>query len=376
MHTRRHRSDIEILPFSFFNANEQNSPNFEGDVMRRNWYEVKASAGDAPAVMSIYDEIGMWGVTAKDFISSLSGITSKSVTLEINSPGGSVFDALAIYNALKQSGKDITVKVMGIAASAASFIAMAGKTIVMPENAFMMVHNPMNGVMGNAADMREMADALDKIGNSLVSIYVARTGQSDEQIRSLLAKDSYLSAQECKDLGFADELVPSMAVTAKFERDHLPQNIQALFTASSGGDDPENPDSDAPSDVTADAEAVPAETFAEVVAKIAAEANLTEYVPMWAVDSTIDSVDKIKARVSLAREIVALCTVVNRQGDAKRFISKGNTLAETRAALHEMLAEADAEVTVGVMQKHDGKPSAIKTADIWAECHSKSRGMK
>lgn len=344
--------------------------------MRRNWYEVKASAAGDPAVISIYDEIGMWGVTARDFISSLRGISSNAITLEINSPGGSVFDALAIYNALKSSGKEITVKVMGIAASAASFIAMAGKKIVMPENTFMMVHNPMTGVRGNSADMREMADALDKIGNALVSVYVARTGQSDQQIRDLLAKDSYLSAQECKDFGFADELTPAMAVTAKFEREHLPQNIQSLFTASSGGDDPENPDSDSPPSTEADAEVVPAETFAEVVAKIAAEANLAEYTSNWVLDSSLDSIDKVKARVNLAREIVALCTVINRPDDSKVFISKGCTLAETRAALHDILVKADVETTVGATQKHDDKPSAIKTADIWAECHSKSRSMK
>lgn len=350
--------------------------------MRRNWYEVKATAGDAPAVMSIYDEIGMWGITAKDFIKSLGEIASGAVTLEINSPGGSVFDGLAIYNALRSSGKDITVKVMGIAASAASFIAMAGKKIVMPENSFMMVHNPMNGVFGNADDMREMADALDKVGNSLVAIYAARTGQSVEQIKDLLAKDSYLSAQECKDLGFADELIPAMQVTACFEREHLPQNIQAIFKASSGGDDPENPDAEhveENSKVTVDE---PQETFAEIVAKLAADANLSQFVALWALDPTLDSTEKVKARISVAKEVVALCNIINRPDDAKVFISKGFTLAETRVALNETLAKADAETNVSTTQKQgdkptvDAVPSAVKTSEIWANRHIKSRSMK
>lgn len=350
--------------------------------MRRNWYEVKASADGAQSVMSIYDEIGMWGVTAKDFINSLGQVASDALTLEINSPGGSVFDALAIYNALRSSGKDITVKIMGIAASAASFIAMAGKKIVMPENAFMMVHNPMNGVFGNASDMREMADALDKVGNSLVGIYVARTGQSDAQIRELLAKDSYLSAKECKDLGFADEVVPAMQVTAKFEREHLPQNIQALFQASSGGDDPENPDAEHSEDVIEVSIDHPQETFAETVARISAEAGLSEFATLWALDASLDTTEKVTSAVNQAREIVALCNVVNRKDDAKTFVSKGFTLAETRVALHEILAKADAETSVNTTQKQgdkpsgDVKPSAIKTADIWAKCHNKSRSMK
>ena len=82
--------------------------------MRRNWYTMKAAAGDKPATISIYDEIGMWGVSAKDFITSFRAIEADKITLEINSPGGSVFDALAMFNALKNSGKDITVAVKSV----------------------------------------------------------------------------------------------------------------------------------------------------------------------------------------------------------------------------------------------------------------------
>ena len=134
----------------------------------RTWYSMQAAA-NAPttAEISIFDEIGMWGVTAKQFISDLKALGDvKDITLSLNSPGGSVFDGLAIYNALRSSGANVTVKVMGIAASIASVIAMAGKKIVMPENTFMMVHNPWSFAIGNANDMREMADVLDKLGDS------------------------------------------------------------------------------------------------------------------------------------------------------------------------------------------------------------------
>lgn len=105
-------------------------------------FKFVAATADQPSVLSIYDEIGFWGVQAKDFISDLAKVSSKVLNVEINSPGGDVFAGLAIYNALKGSGKEIVVKVMGVAASAASLIAMAGDKIIMPKNTFMMIHNP------------------------------------------------------------------------------------------------------------------------------------------------------------------------------------------------------------------------------------------
>ena len=100
------------------------------------------AATDTEATLEIYDEIGFWGVQAKEFITQLKGVKAPVLNVEISSPGGDVFAGIAIYNALKASGKEIVVKVMGMAASAASLIAMAGDKIVMPKNSFMMIHNP------------------------------------------------------------------------------------------------------------------------------------------------------------------------------------------------------------------------------------------
>ncbi len=151
----------------------------------KTWFTIKALADDS-AEISIFDEIGMWGVSAKDFINDFRKVNAQKVTLLINSPGGSVFDGLAIYNVLRQSKADVTVKVMGLAASAASFIAMAGKKIVMPKNAFMMVHNPISGIFGNSDEMRKWADTVDKFTLSLIGIYAARTGKSEDEIKALL----------------------------------------------------------------------------------------------------------------------------------------------------------------------------------------------
>jgi len=198
----------------------------------RNWYSMQALAAPNAAEISIYDEIGMWGVTAKQFISDLKALGDvKDITVSINSPGGSVFDGLTIYNALRASGANVTVKVMGIAASIASIIAMAGKKIIMPENTFMMIHNPLNAIYGNADDMREMADILDKVGSSLVATYVARTGKSEEEVKALMDAETYMTAAEAKELGFADEVIPAVEAKAAFEVDRLPENVRSLFLA-------------------------------------------------------------------------------------------------------------------------------------------------
>ncbi len=178
--------------------------------MKKSWYSVKALAKDTAAEISIYDEIGMWGVTAKDFISDLKKVEAKELTLFINSPGGSVFDGLAIYNSLRQHPANVTVKVMGVAASAASFIAMAGDRIVMPENAFLMVHNPMGAVFGNADEMRDWADTLDKIAASLVGIYVARTGKDEKEIKELQELVNYIKGERKSDLMLRQDLINMM----------------------------------------------------------------------------------------------------------------------------------------------------------------------
>ncbi len=137
----------------------------------KSWYSITAKAGTKSADVSIYDEIGYWGVTAKQFIGDIKALDVDVIRLAINSPGGSVFDAIAMYNALRQHTASVEVTVMGVAASAASLVAMSGDKIVMPENAFMMIHNPLNFAYGNADDLRDMAEILDKIGASLVATF-------------------------------------------------------------------------------------------------------------------------------------------------------------------------------------------------------------
>jgi len=196
----------------------------------KNWYSICALNDGAE--ISIYDEIGAYGVSAKAFLADLGKLPDAApLTLRLNSPGGSVFDAVAIYNALQRHAGTVTVSIDGIAASAASYIAMAGDEIIMPENAFLMIHDPSGMVMGTAADMRSMAKALEKIGASLIKGYAAKSGKAEKDIAKLMAKETWLDAAEAVDMGFADTLAAPVKMAASFDVSGFQNTPPAIIKA-------------------------------------------------------------------------------------------------------------------------------------------------
>lgn len=186
---------------------------------RKSWYRMQAANGDATtAEVFIYDEIGLWGIRAKDFIAELKALGDvQAISMYINSPGGDVFDGLAIYNVMKRSTAKVTVYVDGIAASIASIIAMAGDEVVMPKNTFMFVHNPWSFAVGDAEDMRDVADSLEKMEGALLGVYRDKTGLEDDEIKALMDGDTMLTAVEAKEMGFADKIIEPVQMAAKFD---------------------------------------------------------------------------------------------------------------------------------------------------------------
>ena len=128
--------------------------------------------------------------------------------------GVSVFDAVAIYIALQRHAGTGTVSIDGFAAS---YIAMVGDEVIMSENAFLMIHDPSGMVMGTAADMRVMAEALDKIGGSLLRGYAAKSGKPEKDIAALMAKETWLDAAEALEMGFADTMSEPVKMVASFD---------------------------------------------------------------------------------------------------------------------------------------------------------------
>lgn len=193
----------------------------------------KFVASDQGDTLQIFDVIGLWGVQADDFAKRLAAIDGPSLVVEINSPGGDVFTGMTIYNLLKQSGKAIAVKVMGIAASAASVIAMAGDHIEMPSGTFMMIHNASTIDGGNAAQLRKAAELLDKIDDSAVALYARRTKLPESEIRTMLAAETWMEAEDAVRLGFATTLAGAVHAHATFDMKaaKLPPKVAAIFTS-------------------------------------------------------------------------------------------------------------------------------------------------
>lgn len=339
----------------------------------RTWYIVNKADDGTPKSLSIMDDIGAYGVSAKSFLNDLKGVKGDTVDIEINSPGGDVFAGLAIYNGLRHSGKTINVKVLGLAASAASLIAMAGDSIEMPENAFLMIHNPWSFAMGDANEMRATADVLDKIGTGLVATYAKRTGKSEEEIKSLLDAETWMTAQEAVDAGFATKVTAAAQVKASFELERLPENVRAAYQAHQDAPDidPEHPDTETPHAPPAPREDPPAEpTFAEQVQNVAAAAGLEAYAALWAVDSKLADIAAVKARAAEAREIQALCKVAGQAALADGLIRNATSLADARqqvfAALEAGQEHIDTTPRASTTPVQGAQPTGVKTADVWA----------
>ncbi len=192
----------------------------------------KAESNDL--LLYLYDDIGasFWadGVTAKGIAAAIAEAGKlDSITLRINSPGGDVFEGIAIMNLVRTQGVPVNVIIDGLAASAASVIAMAGNTITMADNSLMMIHNAWTVSAGDAAAMRKTADILDKISGTIADTYAAKSGMDAAAVRELMDAETWLNAKEAVEKGFAtaiadggDDANGAMALAASF-------NLKARF---------------------------------------------------------------------------------------------------------------------------------------------------
>lgn len=165
-------------------------------------------------VITMFDVIGedYWtggGITAKKVAAQLKAIGDRPVEVQLNSPGGDMFEGIAIFNVLREHPKDITIKVMGMAASAASIIAMAGDRVEMGAASFLMIHNCWVLAAGNRHDMRQTSEWLEPFDQAMVDVYAARTGQKPADIAKWMDAETYMSGSQAIERGFADALLSS-----------------------------------------------------------------------------------------------------------------------------------------------------------------------
>ena len=192
---------------------------------RADWYRIENKADGAEIL--IYDVIGFPFVEAKQFIKDLNAINAKQITVRINSPGGDVFDGVAVYNALKNHPAKITTRIEGLAASIASVIALAGDEVHAYSNTMYMIHDPWVMAAGNQDDLRSIADVLEKIGNQLADVYTGKTGLSPDTIKEMMKTETWMTAQEGKELGFVDKVIDGegKAAKAKYDLKNIYSNV-------------------------------------------------------------------------------------------------------------------------------------------------------
>lgn len=206
-------------------------------IEARSWYRITNATDSDEAEVMLYDEIGgWWGRTADDLIAELRDITAPRMRVRINSPGGSVFEGIAIANALRAHPASVTVQVDSLAASIASVIAMAGDRIEMAPNSMLMIHDASGLCLGDANDMEEMAELLDLISDNIADAYAARAGGTREQWRERMKAETWYLPDDAVENGLADEAIttPKTGDPAEPDEDDEPDMARAFDLAAYG----------------------------------------------------------------------------------------------------------------------------------------------
>lgn len=232
-------SKRNLLPVANFNAKEKGGVS---PLAFDRWNPAIKASDENDNTIGIYDPIGYdyWddsGVTAKRISAALRSLDGADVVVNINSPGGDVFEGLAIYNLLREYKGHVTVRVLGVAASAASFIAMAADEIQIARAGFFMIHNAWTALWGNRNDLRETADFLEQIDDTIADIYHVRSGLSMDELKADMDKERWINGRDAIDSGFADAFLPSDVVvedTKNFTKEKVAAHKADILLAKAG----------------------------------------------------------------------------------------------------------------------------------------------
>jgi ATP-dependent Clp endopeptidase proteolytic subunit ClpP len=253
----------------------------------QSWYALAKKTDISQTEISIYDEIGAFGVSAKSFLADLQRIPADhTILLKIHSPGGEVFDGNAIFNSLKRRAADVIVQIEGIAASMATVISLAGHHVKMAANGFYMIHNPWGMALGDAAELRDQAELLDKIRSNMVGAYAAKSGQSPEQIEEWMDAETWFTAEQAHAAGFVDEITDRLDIAASANTPRVLAKFRntpaALLTPpptqmqNAETQEPTAPEVIEEPAATVISESAPAEVQPEAISEEAAPAESTE----------------------------------------------------------------------------------------------------
>lgn len=325
------------------------------------WFEIRAAAEGAEVV--IYDAIGGFGLSAKAFTDELKRFATVPILqVRINSPGGDVFEGLAIHNALARHPARKVVTIDGLAASIASVVAMAGDEIVMPANAMLMLHDPSAAVVGRAQELRQMADGLDRIRAAMAAIYAGRSQREPHDVERLMDAETWLSASEALALGLADRIDPPVRMAARFDLSvfanvppALTTNVPPALAASSHP----RPTTKEPPTMADDPDREPVNRAAQAPAPEPPPPTPAPSTPAPAAATAIAAASATARTEALAyaAQVTEFCVLARMPERAAQFIVTNAPLAEVGRALLKARAETDAEGILAI------QPAALRAKD-------------
>ena len=180
---------------------------------RPDWFRVanEERSASGPLEIYIYDVIGWPFNDVEELVRKIADNRDREILLHINSPGGDVFDGMALYNGLRNHTQPVTTKIEGLAASMASVVALAGTSVQMHQNAMLMIHEPWAFVLGNQFELREIADLLGKLSANILHIYQRRTQSETQQLQEQMRDETWFSAEEAEEQGFLDQVIAENA---------------------------------------------------------------------------------------------------------------------------------------------------------------------
>ncbi len=295
------------------------------------WFTLKNQT-NKPVELLIYDVIGDWqGLSAKELVNELKAVDTDELVVRINSPGGSVFDGIAIYNALRYHPANIHVRIEGLAASIASVIAMAGDIITMAENSLMMIHNPLGWVGGEAEDMRRTADMLDKATEAIALAYSGKSGSPLEDITPLMASETWFTAKEAHEHGLIDFVDQPVQLAASLDLSifqNVPDELKSAPQAS------QSLSSTRPQMATSAPDAL-------AIVQLCNQAGYPELAESFL--RTQASVESVRQRLTDCETIKTLCAAAH-SDQAATFIQTGKSVEQVRTELFETLVASQTSI--------------------------------
>ncbi|MBR8070196.1 Clp protease ClpP [Burkholderia cenocepacia] len=350
---------------------------------KKRWWDIRAQAnatGGSEVEIRIYGEIGFWGTDAEMFAAKLDEVasTATSIVVAINSLGGDVFDAFAIYNAVRRYAGKVTGRVDGVAASAASLILMACDTIEMPSNARLMIHNPHTFAAGEAGDLRRLADLLDSTSDSMLAAYVERSGRTAEEVRTIMDAETWLTAAQAKEQGFCDTIVDPVRIAAyagaarhaaRFTS--VPAEIMAALE-SDGEVPPVNPPADlAPQPQPQPPAAPDVAALASHVYAACRDARIEHCAEGIVLATGLRDRTTVDAAIRNAQDIAGICLAASLTELTAGFVSDGLSPDQVRARLFERVTASQKPINNRQPGQSDPEtPQAsgrvVRTGNIYA----------